>query len=209
LTPLKAIREVVSGSGKRLQRYPFETKQVVDPAATYLTNTILQEVVREGTAKAAYKSLPKKWAVAGKTGTSNDLKDSWFAGFSGDYLTVVWVGRDDNQPMGLTGASGALPIWTAVMRQIVNQSVELMPPDTIEQVWIDARNGLLADEKCLTAQQFPYVIGSAPTEVSSCGETQNPKTNDADTVSVETPTEPPPSQPSTPPAFKPWFNKLY
>ncbi len=216
-TPLKAIREVVSATNKPLQRYPFDTKQTVDPAAVYLTNSILQEVVREGTAKAAYKTLPKKWAFAGKTGTSNDLKDSWFAGFSGDYLSVVWVGRDDDQPMGLTGAMGALPVWTAVMKQIANQGVDLIVPSNIEPVWIDEDNGLLADEKCSTAKSFPYVIGSAPTDISSCGQTppESKPDQDSDGNDTQNPKAEPSASDTVPETALPvtprksWFNKLY
>jgi penicillin-binding protein 1B len=174
VTPLRAIREVVAGDGKRLQRYPFEAKQSVDPAATYITNTILQDVVSEGTARAAYNSLPRKLSLAGKTGTSNDLKDSWFAGFSGDYLSVVWVGRDDNKTAGLSGANGALPIWIALMKQIANQAVDLIAPDNIQRVWIDSSNGLLIDANCPGAKQYPFIAGSAPTETSNCAVAPSP-----------------------------------
>jgi penicillin-binding protein 1B len=174
VTPLRAIREVVAGDGKRLQRYPFEAKQGVDPAATYITNTILQEVVSEGTAKAAYNSLPKSLSLAGKTGTSNDLKDSWFAGFSGDYLAVVWLGRDDNKPAGLSGANGALPIWISLMKKIANQAVDLIAPENIQRVWIDPSNGLLSQANCPGARQYPFIAGSAPTESSACEAVANP-----------------------------------
>jgi len=168
VTPLRAIREVSAGDGKRLQRYVAQPQQTVDKAATYLTNTLMQEVVREGTAKAAYNALPKNFGLAGKTGTSNDLKDSWFAGFSGDYLSVVWIGRDDNKPMGLSGASGALQVWISVMKQISKQAVNLIAPDNVQQILIDPRNGLLANTDCANARAYPFVNGSAPTQASDC-----------------------------------------
>lgn len=225
VTPLKAIREVVAGDGKRLQRYPFATKQGVDPAATYLTNTILQEVVSEGTARAAYNSLPRRLNLAGKTGSSNDLKDSWFAGFSGDYLSVVWVGRDDNKPAGLSGASGALPIWITLMKQIAHQAVDLIAPDNIQRVWIDPNTGLLADANCPGAGQYPFIAGSAPVASSDCtaaseqDELENPEDNpDADQTNANmTDEEQAPPESSNPteqpnPAIedaKTWFNNFF
>jgi penicillin-binding protein 1B len=174
ITPLKAIREVVGGDGQRLKRYPLEIKQGVDPAVAYLTNTAMQEVVSEGTARAAYKSLPRSLNLAGKTGTSNDLKDSWFAGFSGDYLTVVWVGRDDNKSAGLSGANGALPIWISLMKQIANQAVNLIVPDNIQRVPIDPSSGLLTQADCPGAREFPFIAGSAPAESVGCMAETNP-----------------------------------
>lgn len=169
LTPIKAIRAVVSASGVRLQSYPFTVKQVVDPGATYIVNTMLQEVMWEGTGVSAYRVFPSDYGLVGKTGTTNDAKDSWFAGFTGDYLSVVWVGRDDNKPIGLTGASGALPLWTSLMRDISSQPVFLTPPDNIKMVWVDRGNGLRARKGCGNAKEYPYIAGSEPTGYSSCG----------------------------------------
>jgi len=169
LTPIKAIRAVVSADGKRLQSYPFTVRQAVDPSATYIVNTMLQEVMHEGTGHAAYDSFPEDYGLVGKTGTTNDAKDSWFAGFTGDYLSVVWVGRDDNKPIGLTGATGALPIWVSLMQQISTQPVNLTPPDNIKMVRVDPNNGLLATKACGSAKQYPYIAGSVPTGYSSCG----------------------------------------
>lgn len=168
VTPLRAIRAVVSLDNKLLQRYPYTVRQVVDPAATYLTNILLQTVMSEGTGRSAYNHLPKNFNLAGKTGTTNKLRDSWFAGYSGDYLSVAWIGRDDNKPMGLDGSSGALQLWTQVMKKISKQDVTLIPPDNIEQVWVEPETGLRADASCSGAKQFPFIIGSAPTQLASC-----------------------------------------
>jgi penicillin-binding protein 1B len=170
--PLKAIRGVISSSGEQLQSYPFTVRQAVDPSATYIVNTILQEVMKSGTGHSAYSAFPPDYGLVGKTGTTNDAKDSWFAGYSGDYLSVVWVGRDDNKPAGLTGATGALQVWTALMRQISTQPVNLIPPDNIKMVWVDPYNGLLANETCPGARNYPYISGSEPTAYSSCSPPQ-------------------------------------
>lgn len=174
LTPLRAIRAVLNGEGERLQSYPFTVRQTVDPAATYIVNSLLQEVMTEGTGRSAYSSLPGNMGLVGKTGTTNDLKDSWFAGFSGDYLSVVWLGRDDNKPAGLSGASGALTVWTDLMRQISNTPVTLIPPDNVDTVLIDPFTGLLANENCEGVREYPYIRGSAPTVGSPCVDSFEP-----------------------------------
>ena len=169
LMHLKGIRAVVASDGKRLQSYPFEVKQAIDPSVTYILNTMLQEVMTEGTGHAAYNVFPKEYGLVGKTGTTNDAKDSWFAGYSGDYLSVVWVGRDDNKPAGLTGATGALPVWLSLMKQISTQPVNLIPPDNITIVNVDATTGQLANANCGSARSYPYISGSQPKTMASCG----------------------------------------
>jgi penicillin-binding protein 1B len=169
-TPIKGIRAVVDTNGKQLQSYPLNVKQAVDPAATYIVNTMMQEVMREGTGHAAYSSFPKDYGLVGKTGTTNDAKDSWFAGYTGDYLSVVWVGRDDNKPIGLTGATGALPIWTALMQKISTQAVNLIAPDNVKLMWVDSESGLLTRDGCGSSKQYPYIAGYEPTTYSECGQ---------------------------------------
>ncbi|WP_445370932.1 penicillin-binding protein 1B [Methylomonas sp. HW2-6] len=168
-TPLRSIRAVNAADGKALQSYPLTVRQAVDPAATFITNTILQEVMYAGTGHSAYNYLPKEMALVGKTGTTNQLRDSWFAGFSGDFLSVVWIGRDDNKPSGLTGGSGALQIWAETMRQVSKKPVSLVPPDNIQMTWIDPESGLLSSESCPGAKLLPFVEGSAPTQFAECG----------------------------------------
>lgn len=167
-TPLKAIRAVIASDGTPLQRYPLTVHQTADPAAVFLTNVLLQNVMREGTGRSAYSMIPRRFNVVGKTGTTNDLRDSWFAGFSGDYLGVVWIGRDDNQSTGLTGSSGALRVWSRLMRDASKQPVELVPPESIEWVWIDRISGLRADEHCKNAVEYPFISGSAPLTIAPC-----------------------------------------
>jgi penicillin-binding protein 1B len=86
----------------------------VPNAAVQLLNFALNATTRTGTARSVSSGGQIKIDVAGKTGTSNDSRDSWYAGFTGEHLGVVWLGRDDNQGTGLTGASGALKVWTAL-----------------------------------------------------------------------------------------------
>jgi len=169
LTPPRAIQAVVSTEGKLLQRYGLDVRQSVDAAAVYVLNTLLQEVMRSGTGKPAFTQMPESLHPAGKTGTTNDLRDSWFAGFTGDYLGVVWVGRDDNHPAGLTGAEGALRIWAATMNRISREPLELEKPDNVELIWVDPKRGGRTDIGCASALQLPFVAGTGPEQTSGCG----------------------------------------
>ncbi len=167
-TPLRAIREVLTPEGAPLKRYSLAVTQAVDPAAVYLTTTALQHVVQSGTATGLGAYLPADINVAGKTGTTDDLRDSWFAGFTGDKLAVVWVGRDDNQTTNLTGAAGALTVWGQMMAQLDPEPLVPAMPESIELVRIDTKTGLRADGGCDGAIEIPYIRGSAPTEPAPC-----------------------------------------
>ncbi len=170
LTPLRGIRAVVAEGGKQLQSYPFVVRQAIDPSTTYLVNTMLQEVMHHGTGHSVYELFPKDYGLIGKTGTTNDAKDSWFAGYTGDYLAVVWLGRDDNKPIGLTGSTGALQVWAMLMKQISKQPVTLIPPENISMASVDPVNGLQANQACKRAVSYPYLTGSEPTAYSTCGQ---------------------------------------
>src|SRR6202008_3351078 len=99
---------------------------------TYLVTSMLQSVLNEGTG-AGVRGAGFKIEAAGKTGTTNDLRDAWFVGFTPELLTVVWVGFDDNQPVGLSGAQAALPIWTPFMMRALagRPDVSFEAPDGI------------------------------------------------------------------------------
>lgn len=167
-SPLRAISEVLTADGKPLQRYSLEVKQVVQPAPAYLLTKALQGVVSDGTAAGLSNYLSPDIHAAGKTGTTDDLRDSWFAGYTGDKLAVVWVGRDDNKPARLTGAGGAMQVWGDMMSQLDVQPLDPPPPESIEQVWIDPVSNLRADAACAGAVQLPFIKGSAPTENAPC-----------------------------------------
>ena len=108
-SPLRSVHAVLDKERKPLERYSLEVDNQVKPEAMALVNSALIDVAKYGTAKRLAKQLPLQ--VAGKTGTSDDLRDSWFAGFSGDMMAVVWTGFDDNRSTTLTGSSGAMKIW--------------------------------------------------------------------------------------------------
>ena len=167
-TPLRAIRAIVTADGKPLQRYPLNVEPVAAAAPVYLLTAALQGVVREGTAQPLNNWLPAGLNVAGKTGTTDDLRDSWFAGYTGDRVAVVWVGRDDNKPTGLTGASGAMTVWGEMMKNIQPEPLVPAVPEEIEMVNIDPLKGARYEEGCKDGVPMPFIKGSAPAEVAPC-----------------------------------------
>lgn len=190
-TPLRAIREIVTAEGKPLQRYPLNVEQVAQPAPVYLLTAALQGVVREGTAQSMTNWLPEDLHVAGKTGTTDDLRDTWFAGYTGDHVAVVWVGRDDNKSTGLTGASGAMTVWGEMMKNIQPEPLQPVVPEDIELVNVDPLTGLHNSEDCKSALSMPFIKGSAPTEIAPCtiAAVTPPKIEDKPVIKTEVKTE--------------------
>ncbi|AZD75644.1 penicillin-binding protein 1B [Pseudomonas chlororaphis] len=168
-TPMRGIRSVLTAEGEPLKRYPFQIQQRFDPGSIYLVQSAMQRVMREGTGSSVYNVLPRSLALAGKTGTSNDSRDSWFAGFSQDLLAVVWLGRDDNGKTPFTGATGALQVWTSFMRKADPLPLDMPQPDNVVQAWVDSRTGQGSDANCPGAVQMPYIRGSEPPPGPACG----------------------------------------
>lgn len=167
-SPLQSIREVLTADGQPLSRSSLQVQQALPEDAVFLTNWAMTAVTRMGTATAVYQSVPPSTVLAGKTGTTDDLRDSWFAGFGGEHVAAIWVGRDDYQPMGLTGASGALPIWTTLMAGLREGSLDLLMPPAIVTELVDRNTGLKADEGCSGAVTIPFVAGYTPQEWAPC-----------------------------------------
>jgi penicillin-binding protein 1B len=166
-TPIHSIRSVIDDRGRILQRTGLNTQRSIPPETNFLTNYALQQVVASGTAKRA-QSLGSNLNLAGKTGTTNDYRDAWFAGYSGNYVSVVWVGRDDNKPIGLSGGTGALPVWVDYMSRLKLTPVSLPEPEGIEWLWLENNSGKLSNERCADARYLPVMSAHLPEEASSC-----------------------------------------
>ena len=160
--PLRAVRSVVAEDGKVLQRYSMKIEQAADPAAVYALNQALVQVMERGTGRTARQQLPAGLTVAGKTGTSDDLRDSWFAGFTNEHLAVAWIGYDDDRPTGLTGAAGAGKIWARVVGALEAGSYSAPAPDSLETVWVDYLTGEPSAARCEDAVPLPLPAGGAP-----------------------------------------------
>ena len=177
-TPLKAIREVLTQDGTPLQRYPLQVRQSLPEGPVFLLNWVLEQVMIFGTGRSAYSVVSPAIRLAGKTGTTDDFRDSWFAGYGGDRLAVIWVGRDDNKPAGLTGASGALRVWSRVMRDLKVRSFDPLQPSTVNFELTDPVSGLLADDGCAQALSVPYIQGMAPADYAPCARRGEPRVLD-------------------------------
>ena len=167
-SPLRAIREVTTQEGRPLTRYPLAVEQVFAPEPMYLLAAAMQGVVRDGTAQGLNKFLPPEINAAGKTGTTDEQRDAWFAGFTGDLLGIVWVGYDDNRAARLSGAATALPVWGDMMAALGPEPLALPKPERVELVWIDPQTGLRGGTTCPGATEVPFVQGSAPSDRAPC-----------------------------------------
>ena len=168
--PPRSIRTVVDAQGRVLERYALNVQQTIEPAAAYILNYGLQQVMSSGTGRAAYSVLPETLNLAGKSGTTNDTRDSWFAGYSGNHVAVVWLGLDDNKVTGLTGSSGALPVWTNVMKQLRQEPVNLRQTDNVQWQWIDSATGDLSAQGCEGAMYIPLLRQTVPRRATACGQ---------------------------------------
>jgi penicillin-binding protein 1B len=153
--PLRAVRSVVAENDELLQRYDIEIAEAADPAAVYALNQGLVQVMERGTGRTVRRQIPDDLIVAGKTGTSDDLRDSWFAGFTNDHLIVTWVGADDNRPIGLTGSTGAAKIWAQVLGALEANSYDAPTPKGLRDFWINYTTGNATAERCVDAVAIP------------------------------------------------------
>jgi penicillin-binding protein 1B len=166
--PLRSIREVTTADGKILSRYDLDIERRFSPQAIHLLHYAMQEVMREGTGRSIYRYVPSSLNLAGKTGTTDDGRDTWFAGFSGDHLGVIWLGRDGNAPTRLTGATGAMRVFGKVMAAIPQHGFSPILPDGVSYYWIDPKARAVTQEGCEGAVLLPFIEGSQPEETIAC-----------------------------------------
>lgn len=162
LRPLRVVDRIVDGA-RTTTFDPPAAQRVARADTTYLVTSMMRSVMNEGTGAGA-RAAGFTNDAAGKSGTTNDLRDAWFVGFTPDLLTVVWVGFDDNQPIGLGGSQAALPIWTAFMKGALagrpRESFE--EPGNITHRTIDPSTGLLATPNCPKALDEVFLTGTEP-----------------------------------------------
>src|SRR6202011_5348114 len=144
----RAVRAVLDEQGRPLKSFKVQVEAAAPPAAVYQLDRMLTLVTTLGTGREASARLPRGTVVAGKTGTSSDTRDSWFAGFTGSYVSVAWVGYDDNRVTGLTGAAGALPVWADTLARLKSASFEPVAPELVEDRWIGFGDGLETSPAC-------------------------------------------------------------
>ena len=169
-SPLRGILTIQSADNEPLERYPLRSSRVVSAASSYLLDYGLRQVVNRGTAKSLLNQFPAGYAIAGKTGTTNDYRDSWFAGYSSDLVGIVWLGRDDNKSTGLTGASGALKVWQQLFSQLRLREWPDTPPPDISYVSVNKLTGLQTEPGCELAISMPFLAGTEPSQIQSCNQ---------------------------------------
>jgi penicillin-binding protein 1B len=169
MQPLRAVRGVLDPKGASLNRYdnPSKPAEEGDAIAARLVTIALQGAVTGGTARPLLSDGLGGLSPAGKTGTSNDSRDSWFAGYTGDHLAVVWVGNDDNEPTGLYGATGAMRVWSSLFRELPSAPLQV-GSQGIEWAWLDATEFATTEEDCPGARRAAFVAGYLPPEHRSC-----------------------------------------
>ena len=172
-SPLRGILTVQSAQNEPLERYPLRSSRVISAASSYLIDYGLRQVVNRGTARSLSTKFASDYSIAGKTGTTNDYRDSWFAGYSSDLVAVVWLGRDDNKSTGLTGASGALKVWQNLFEQLRLKEWPDTPPPDVRYLSINKLTGLQTEADCELAVSIPYTVGSEPSQFQSCHQLVN------------------------------------
>jgi len=166
--PLVAVRGVVDGNGVTIKRYQVQSGNGEYQNAVRLVTWAMQQVALTGTAHAIGDSNLKWLHAAGKTGTSNDLRDSWFAGFTGEHLAVFWIGRDDNKPTTLFGADGGLRAWRELFAKLPTTALPTTVADGLEMAWINPTDGKRTEPQCEGARQFPVVAGTLSSDTEGC-----------------------------------------
>ena len=166
--PLRAVRGVLSPQGKLLKRYDVAPApaQEGDSIAAKLVTIGLQQVVSDGTARQLQRDGLGRLSPAGKTGTSNDGRDSWFAGYTGDHLAVVWVGNDGNEQTGLYGSTGAMRVWSGLFSRLPSSPLRV-DGKGVDWRWVQAQGSYVTDADCEGARRFAFVAGAVP-EYASC-----------------------------------------
>jgi penicillin-binding protein 1A len=167
--PPRFVKQILSPAGTAVA-LPAETQpvEVMSPAGAYLITNMMQSVVQDGTGKAA-KVLNRP--VAGKTGTSNNVRDAWFVGYTPELVAGVWVGFDDHRPLGRKESGGhtALPVWIALMKAALGNrpTVEFPMPAGLVTTRIDPKSGKLAYDNQQDAIEEIFLEGTEPTEVAT------------------------------------------
>jgi penicillin-binding protein 1A len=168
--PHQIVLSVSSAWGDPLHQSEVLPQEAITPQTAYIMTKLMQEVVKDGT---GFRARALKRPVAGKTGTTNDERDAWFMGFTPYLMTTVYVGFDENEPMGKyeTGSRAASPIWVDYRLAVEDgyPKQDFRQPPGIEMVRVDADNGLIAGASTEESYFLPFKDGTQPSQVSQAG----------------------------------------
>ena len=165
IQPLHAVRGVLNQDGQVVRRYDKAPAPATegDAIAARLVTLALQHAVTSGTGRQLVNDGLGRLNAAGKTGTSNDGRDSWFAGWTGDHLAVAWVGNDQNEQTGLYGATGAMRVWSGVFSHLPSAPLRV-GNQGLDWQWVLQSNA--TDAECPGVRRFAFVDGFAPPYVA-------------------------------------------
>jgi penicillin-binding protein 1B len=165
IKPLRGIARVQSGDRSIVPKRA-NGPNVAREQTTFLVTNMMRSVINEGTGAGA-RASGFALDAAGKSGTTNDLRDAWFVGFTPELLAVVWVGFDDNTPLGLSGTQAALPIWTEFMKRALagQDDVSFEVPEGVSFVEIDRDTGRLALPTCPRVTSEAFLAGTEPLQI--------------------------------------------
>lgn len=168
LLPLSAVTAVIDREGRAITRYrkPQGAGELVEAAR--LVAYAMQEGTRSGTGTALIGLGLGHLGVAGKTGTSDDQRDSWYAGFTGGHLAVVWLGRDDNKKTGFFGSTGAMRLWAGLFERLPSEPLQLDLGHNPVMRWIDPQTQRATSAECAGARELPFVRGFEPSDYLDC-----------------------------------------
>ena len=166
-SPLTTIRQVSDRSHRTLDRIPIDSYKLFDQSSMLQVQRAMIGVGEEGTASYLSRRFGGQ-TLAGKTGSTNDARDSWFVGFTERDLTVVWLGKDDNSPINLTGSSGALLVWADIMQRQGFNAFKLDRDDSLEWQYINRFNGGLTNSGCTDSVLLPFPRHLVPDKRSAC-----------------------------------------
>ncbi|WDE10980.1 penicillin-binding protein 1B [Thalassomonas haliotis] len=150
------ITRIVSGQGESLWQFERPAEPRMSENAAFLLDYALEQVTQRGTARSLSWRLKDK-QVAGKTGTTNDLRDSWFIGYDARHLVTTWVGRDDNKSMGLTGSSGALVLFADFLKQQGVVDKQQVMPQGIAMTLFERQSGNAVTDECDNTELYPAI----------------------------------------------------
>lgn len=183
--PVRAIRSITSNAfSAPFYQMPFEPENVCSEDAAFVLTNLLQGVINSGTGNII-RQRGFEGPAAGKTGTSNDTRDAWFAGYTPSLLAVVWVGLDDNSQLGLTGGQAAAPIWAEYMKCVAphEPEIEFLPPAGVVTKDIDKITGLLWRPECGYENRITEVFVAGNEPITMC-DTQS-DTDDTPIIDIQ------------------------